>query len=273
MELNIVRSSFSPRENLINKSNYKSYYRIDFDGTIYERIYLDIPDISKREEVIFFHYIMNYERIFLKEKILYDLISRDNPWDFVVKFPDREFNIEITSIADSEEMFTKLKREEGFLKMSSLSKLPLHQLVKQNKLFPKDEIRTIIENYENSGISKNDIVDNPYYHLDFNLFFSDVRPTFVPLEFLLEQVIGKKARKNHEGKENTVVIVDNRTFTYEMSDVGLAMSKLEVFLEKCIFQEIWLYTGYYSELTGENSEFSFFPMKLPSIQKEVLKAL
>lgn len=272
--MNIKKSSFYPVKSLENKSNYKRYYRIERDGSIFERIFLDIPDPAIREQLICMHYMQYYVRVFLKELIGINIISRDNPWDFKIEIVNKEiFNIEITSIADDKSLFEKIKREERFAIASHEDKIPLHELEKLNKLFPKSEINKKLEELKKDNLSKKDLVDNPYKNQVGGIFLSSTFGTQEPLENLLREAIQKKEDKKHSEKEKTVLIVDNRTMIYEIKELHEAVKKLDQFLENSSFREIWFYTGYYTELDGNGGEYSFSPMKITELQSKTLTEL
>ncbi len=109
----IKRSGFNPVASLDDKRNYKRFYRIESDGSIVERIFLDVPDPSHREHLIFLHYLKHLAKIFKNQAIGINLLGRDNPWDFRIELStDEVFNIEITSIADSSKLF-EIQKEKS----------------------------------------------------------------------------------------------------------------------------------------------------------------
>ncbi|QNL48304.1 hypothetical protein H8S90_16065 [Olivibacter sp. SDN3] len=62
------------------------------------------------------------------------------------------------------------------------------------------------------------------------------------------------------------------TVTYELEDVVNYLDKLGNYFETLPFKEVWLYTGYYSDLDGNNAEYSFVPLKVEEIKLEKLKS-
>jgi len=254
--MKVKKSSFHPNCDMGGKSNFKPCYRIERDGTIFERICLDVPDISLREELICRHYLKMYSKVFLRDTVVgVNILSRDDPWDFKIKFSTKEvFNVEITSIAEDSEVFEKLKREERLILKSKEEKLPLHELEKLNGFFPDPEDEELIKKYKESGISKNEFVANPYNEKKTTVFLTSRIFNNEPLEDLIRNAIETKESKKHDGKNNTVLIIDNRTLTYEYSDLKVASNNLQDFLASCSFKEIWFYTGYCSDINGNNSE-------------------
>jgi len=272
--MEIIQSTFHPTCDMTGKSNYKPYYRIERDGTVFERICLDVPDISVREELICKHYLKNYAKVFLQDTVGVKIISSDDPWDFKIELSTKEvFNVEITSIAEDSELFEKLKREERLITKSKEETLPLHELEKLNGFFPNSEIEGLIKKYKDSGISKKDLVENPYKDRNPNIFLSSRTYDKEPLSNLIRKAIESKEVKKHFGKDNTVLIIDNRTLTYEYPDLNLALNSLEDHYKSSSFKEIWFYTGYCSDINGNNAEFSLAPLKIPKDQEEILNKM
>lgn len=85
------QSSFYPVSRLDNKNNYKRFSRIERDGSIVERVFLDVPDPSERERLICMHYLRHITRHFLKEDVGVNILTRDNPWDFSLELSTGEF--------------------------------------------------------------------------------------------------------------------------------------------------------------------------------------
>lgn len=90
--------------------------------------------------------------------------------------------------------------------------------------------------------------------------------TSVSLEELIKSAIVKKERKRHLNKEKTVLVIDNRTSLFEISDYVHAAESLSEYCDSLPFPEIWFYTGYCSDSDGNNAEFSFAPLKLNDMQ-------
>ncbi len=271
-DLVIKKSSFHPSCDLKDMFNYKTYNRIERDGTIFERVFLDIPDMTIREKVICLHFLKNQVMTFYTKEVAFNIISRDKPWDFKIELSTKEiFNIEITSIAENSQLFEKLKKEERFISKSNEDKIPLHELEKLNTFFPTIEITKSVEIHKQLGVTKNELVNNPYYKHKDNIFLSSAHYEEIELKKLIEDAILKKERKKHSEKENTILIIDNRTLTYEYSDLFLAIEGLEDNLKLSEFKEIWFYTGYCSELDGNNAEFSLAPLKIGLKKRKIIE--
>ena len=57
--LNLKRAKFSPVGSLENRQNCKRLFKIYHDGSIEERVSLDVPEPSHREFLICMHYMRN----------------------------------------------------------------------------------------------------------------------------------------------------------------------------------------------------------------------
>jgi hypothetical protein len=262
--MNIVKSSFHPQCDLKDKNNYKPSYRILRDGTVTERILLDVPDIELREQLICFHFLKNHVQVFCKKVVGFNIVSRDKPWDFGIELSNKEnFNIEITSIAESAELFEKTKREERLVSWSLKKEIPFHELKKLNSLFPNQEINQLIAELESKNISKKEELENPYFGKNTNIFFSSAYHDKEPIQNLIRAAIESKEAKKHSEKENTILVIDNRTLTYEYEDLHNASEELSEFYDSSSFKEIWFYTGYCTNNDGSYAEFSLGPLKLP----------
>ncbi len=78
----------------------------------------------------------------------------------------------------------------------------------------------------------------------------------------IEVALKKKAAKRHDGKECTILVLDNLTTHCEPRDFFNVLGELDDLLKKLPFKAIWLYTGYYSDDNGNNCEYSMIPLKL-----------
>lgn len=270
--MNTKKSSFYPITSLDKLHNYKQFYLIERDGTVFERVFLNISDVSLREKLICKHYLKNYVMMFCKQPVGLNVLSRDKPWDFKIELSTNEtFNIEITSIADDSGLFEKFKREERLESKSRSESIPFHEVEKLNQMFPNSEIEKLIQEHKKAGVKKEEMVPNPYFGDHPNLFLSSDWREKQPLEDLIKKAIDGKEAKKHLEKENTVLIIDNRTLIYEMEDLNASRSVLEQFYESCSFKEIWFYTGYASGLDGNNAEFSLAPLKISKHQEDILE--
>jgi len=270
----IHRAIFFPLADLSNKENYKRVVRVMPDGTGIERVFLSVPDMRHRENLICLHYLRHITRHFLKDFIGVNILSRDDPWDFKIGLSNGlTFNIEIVSIADHDLHFKQNKREERYVKCLNKENIKLHELKKLVTMFPDKETENLINSYINQGQRSVDLVPNPYFSSSIPIFLSATYETGEKLEVLLKEAIQKKANKKHEGKNNTVLIIDNRTGAYDSPDYFGALKVISPFANAQLFPEVWFYTGYYSDEEGNDAEFSFAPIKVTSEQDKILKEM
>lgn len=272
-QLNIRNSSFFPIQDLRNKNNYKEYLIVERDGRTLRRIFLNIFKPEYREYLIFIHYISRRIKFFHKEPTGFNILSRDNPWDFKIELSnDETFNVEITSISDNQWNFEMLRSEERLATQSNNEHMPFYELIKINKLFPDKSINMLINDYKKNNTSKKTFISNPFYAKTI----STIGRTDFPeqkLSEIISTAISKKENKNHSEKENTVLIIDNRTFTLEIEDFQIAFNELGNRFETSQFLEIWLYTGYYSSNDGNEAEYSFIPLKVTTEQRKTLNKM
>lgn len=265
------RSSFHPNCDMSDKKNFKTFNLIERDGTIFERILLDVPDVSLREYLVCVHYLKQQIKVFNKEPKMFNIISRDKPWDFYIETDYNEnFNVEITSIADDSDSFEKMKREERLIKISNVDQIAFHELIKLNSFFPTENITTLIDDYRKKDISKRDLVLNPFKDFSTNIFLSNSNGVKKNLDDLLIDSIKRKESKNHKDKESTIILIDNRTLSYEISDFYESLDRINDVLKKSSFKEIWIYTGYCSNEDGNNAEYSFIPIKTTEEQEKII---
>jgi len=270
----IKQSSFFPVSSLDGKNNFKRFYRIDRDGVIVERVFLDVSDPSSRELLICLHYLRHLVRNFLSENVGINIVDRDNPWDFLLELSTGEpFYLEITSIADNPKHFEINKSEERLSKWDSETKIPLRELKKLNHLFPDPKASKAINSYRVAGVSNSNLVDNPLIKTGPHILVSTMPDPDEAFSDKIRFSIEKKLSKNHKNKEKTVLIIDNRTSAFEVSDYKASANDLESYLNDLPFREIWLYTGYCSDDDGNNAEFSFAPLKITPEQNDILSGM
>lgn len=256
--MNILKSSFYPINTLKGKKNFRITYRINRDGTIIELIQLQVSNIYLREEIIHKHYLSLVKRNFDKFKnILF--VSRDMPWDFTYRdnTNNSEFNIEITSISENDWKFEKMKREEKMLEVCKQEYITIKELQKY-LLWIGEEIDAKYEKY-----TKEELVPNPFYNSYPKIYVSQSHKEDKSIEELIIDAIERKNKKNHDNKDQTILIIDNRNIIFGIEELKEAVIKLFEDLQKNPFPEIYFYNGYYSEDDGSNAEYSFIPFKLP----------
>jgi hypothetical protein len=268
------KSSFYPVSSLSGKNNFKRFNRIEEDGSVTERVFLNIPDPFERERIICIHYLRHITKHFIGDGVGVNIISRDEPWDFSLDIScGDKFNLEITSIADMDFHFEANKREERFEQCKRKERIPLHELKKLNRLFPDKNVSAIIEGHCNQNVKNDKDVANPYHGEDMVCFISCMPNPAISLEEHIKEAVSKKSNKNHSEKEKTVVIIDNRTSEYDVSDYISASKNLSGYFESIPFPEVWFYTGYCSDDDGNNAEFSFAPLKVTKQQQSILESM
>lgn len=271
---NARKVDFFPVGSLEGKRNYKRYLYVRKDGSILERIHLDVSDQSHREHLVCYHYLLHIARYFLQSDIAVSDLGRDEPWDFSLKLGSGEtFSVEITSIADNQQLFEVNKAEERFKRWRGYEYIPLHELSKLAALFPGGDLGRVAQHNQAQGFGPSDLVVNPLFEGGPPLFLSQIPEPTETLSQLVQTAIEKKAAKAHGGKEDVVLIIDNRTATYEIDDYRIAAETLEDSLLGVPFPEVWFYTGYYSDDDGSQAEFSFAPFKVRASQEHVLRTL
>ena len=272
--IKINRSSYFPVSPLDGRHNYKRVFRIEKDASVTERVFLDVPDPAHRELLICLHYLKHITRHFLGEHVGVNILSRDDPWDFKLQLSTgRIFNLEITAVADGPQHFEINKREERLARWGAVTSIPLHQIEKLNSLFPNAELEKQIMTHKTDGLTANELVDNPLQSTKMRILLSNLFEPVDTLENQLKCSIAKKLDKNHHEKEQTVVVIDNRTSAFDVQDYFSTAEALRPFIESTPFPEIWFYTGYCSDNDGNNAEFSFSPLKATSEQRAVLEKL
>lgn len=268
------RAAFFPVEDPSGKPNCKRFYRIEKDGSVTERVFLDVADIAEREQLICIHYLRHKVKHFLTEDVGVRVLARDDPWDFRVELSNGQvLNIEITSVADSSQHFEMNKREERLAAYVMLEEISMRGLRWLNRVFTDPQLEALLKEHEARGVESDQMVKNPIQRERSCIFLSSLFNPKESLEEQLRAVIEKKVKKRHQGKERTVLIVDNRTSAYDVPGYVEAAKALAPFLDSVPFPEIWFYTGYYSDHTGNYAEFSFSPLKVSDDQARALNEL
>lgn len=264
-------NSLNPNQDLTEKQNYKTFHVIERDGTIVTSYRLHLPDTKLREEIICKHFLSNYVACFIKEPVGVNIISRDQPWDFAIAFSNNEtLSIEITAIADHQDMFTKMKYEERLSALTEKAEIQLHELQRINQLFPDISTAAHIEEYQQQGLDKKSTVKNPYYHTETLIFDGGANHQLHSFNDLMTKAINKKISKNHPGKDALTLLIDNRTTLYEAHDIISALTLSQDYLEELPFKEVWIYTGYYSAPDASDTEYSLIAAKLSDERRDIL---
>lgn len=260
------QSVFSPIDESVERNNCMTTIVVDRDGKATERVRLSVNDPAHREELILRHYIRHYANAFCSLPVGVNICGRDNPWDFDVELNGEDrFFVEITAIGDSKFQFEREKREERLANESMKPEIRLRDLRKVRKMFSLDEIDDVIKAYSNEPADL--MVANPLYgDPSKRLITGQIMRPDAPLTDKIMAAVNAKAAKKHDGKENTVLILDYRT-NFPTSDGLLeAMERLPEYFAASPFPEIWLYHGFFSDDDGSNAEFSLAPLKVSEAQ-------
>jgi hypothetical protein len=256
------RDTFNPKNLLENSSNYKRYFYIQPDGSIVERVHLNIIDKRLREEVVLLHYLSFMVKHAVKSDIGINIISRDNPWDFELRASnDMHFNVEITSIADNDFQLQVHSREDFISKEAYGEQIRLRHLEKIETMFPNEELRVQIKQLRQSGKSLDELVDNPFFDKHERIFVSAL-PERVPLHETIIKAIKSKQSKKADDKSDTILLLDNRTSVLYVDEMSRALQECQGEIDASDFNEIWLYTGYCSDADGSNGQFTFMSLKV-----------
>ncbi len=257
------RKGFFPENSLNERKNIFPLFSIAPDGAVILGIHLAVENDRIREQIICTHFLQQLTK-FLNTPLGVWIINRDKPWDFEIGLSlGRKFNIEITSISENEKIFKNRRHIELIRLQSGNSNLPLSLLSKLNSFFPDEQVTSLIERHRNDAQGKNALVENPYFGKERHGFLTWQPGKKTTLENLIARAITSKSSKNHEGKNHTVLIIDNRTCQFDIDDFDAAAKKFQSDDFKNDFAEVWLYTGYYSDNDGNNAEYSLIPIKLP----------
>jgi hypothetical protein len=259
------RDGFFPRKDPSKLHNCKQYFWIQPDGSRLHAAYLNALEESFREEIILNQYLSHMTRILAERPIRYNIVSRDEPWDFSLALnTGAQINVEISSFTDRDGFFKRLTAEELLQRHSYYATIRLGLLIKIAKLFPDQELDNTIEEHRSNGLSSSNEVPNPYYPERPKLFnsFSPLQPLDIYEQASL--AISKKQSKRHQGKQDTVLILDNRTATAGLTDFERIAHRLDGLIRWTEFSEVWLYTGYGGGHNQKFEDYLLLPFKLPS---------
>lgn len=252
----IRKHELYPSDFSSKKENYEKMYKLFEDGTIEERVRLYIENDRDREAVIAWHFLLFENKFFRKEKVGIELVSRDDPWDFEIKLSNGEhFFIEITSIADDDEQFIRQSREKHYRSLNNKEYITKKEFKQLIRFFPN-----LKGNKEISPPSENELIVNPIFN-DFKQFIGFNSEVVENLGDKLIRVIGKKVEKSHNRKQETVLIIDNRSGAYGLKDLEDAIKNNQKYFDSLTFKEVWFYTGYYSDFMFEDYEAGLTPLK------------
>lgn len=258
------RKGFFPTKDPSLLHNCKQYFWVRPDASVLQAVYFNPLEDSFREELILKHYVQHLVKDSRSEGIGFNILSRDRPWDFRVGFSSGiTQNVEITAITDREGFFQRLTAEELIQRHAHYPTIRLGILEKILGKFPDHNIADLIADKRQSGFSKSDEVENPYYPEKPKVFTSINMLPLLNLKDELQKAILEKQRKKHRGKQQTILIIDNRTAIADIDDFMRVAKEMSHFFDWVEFPEIWLYTGYGGGHVEEFEECLLLPLKLP----------
>lgn len=166
------RKGFFPKNSLEGKNNFLPTIHIFHPNlTPILGVYLTVPDMRLREQIIFSHYFQQYAKLFADLPLGIWVNKRDNPWDFEIETSQgNKLNIEIISIAESHKAFKNRKDTEMFIGQTNAEQIPFSLLQKVNAKFPDESVDKLIARFEAQKASKNQLVDNPIFNTSPNFF-------------------------------------------------------------------------------------------------------
>ena len=227
-----------------------------------ERVLLNILDKRTREHVICMHFLQFLVKHIIGDDVGFNILSRDDPWDFKLELSTgATFNLEIVSIADNRLQFEVLTREEARDNASYRPQLRLRDLAKIAGNFPDQDIVEAVARHRENGVRPDDLVDNPDFGQAARMYISTSVPRDGTLAEIIDRAIEGKEGKSAPGKEETVLIIDNRTSVYFIDEVITAFEALNGRLASSPFREIWFYNGYCSDNDGNHGQYTFIRCK------------
>ena len=258
---NAKRKGWYARQPLDGKKQFKRIYTVNRDGSVIDNVFLNVSDVRSREEIIAIHFLnFAFDLIFPGDEIV-SKSGRDAPWDFSFKLRSGgSFNIEIVSISDNAHRFEVHKREELVEGLCTARSIPLSLLQKINKGIPTENARSIISEAARLSTKRNDLVSNPWYNPtgeNRHVYESMLYQPDASLGDLVRNAVRIKEEKAHPDKSDTILIIDNRTQAFDIDDYREMVSNPLWDLSQTPFKQIWFYTGYYSDVTGAEAEFSW----------------
>ena len=244
-----------------DRRNFKRQIIVHRDGSFTERILLAVPDARHREYLICLHFLRCLEQS-LATELGINFLKRDDPWDFRAELSTGEtINIEITAIADNEHRFVTESRQSELARTKPDATISLRRLEKLERQFPDPSVAAHIAEVRAAGKQPSDQVANPYFGEGPTLFMEGMTGASADLLDLVAAAVASKVAKPHAEKSQTVLIIDNRTITYDLPDFRAVMPELDALAAATAFAEIWVYTGYCSDDDGNNAEFTLFSLK------------
>lgn len=263
--------TINPLLNSEGKNNFIECSIIERDGNIRKIVRLSVFSKALREEIICKHFLRTYVKFFVKEDVGIKILKRDLPWDFYIELSTKErLLIEITSISDNQ--IRSLNYEERFNHVSNIENIEFHELIKLDFNFPNKNIAELIKRMKEKGIKNNDIIKNPYYSPSAPILFFNPNPVYpFEIDMLIKDIVNKKLSKNHSNKDDLILIIDNRILIYKEDEILDIINQNQSYFDSLPFKEIWLYTGYFSDIYGNKAEYILCPIKISNSKLELLQ--
>jgi hypothetical protein len=266
---------FAPRQPLDGKNNVVRNVFVAEDGSVNEVIRLNILDDRHREDIVAFHFCMQYARIYYghePERPDFYIVGRDDPWDYrYVMHDGSRFNVEICRVA-SDSFLKLLKAENDCSLLLMKEQLYGYEIRKIEKCFPSTFPGQLVEEVSKPG-SKHKVFPNAASYSPSRIF---LRPPFEPrvdIKTVLSVALQKKLNKKNSEKNETHLVLDNLTTHATATDFDEAYNAISEFLKSMPFISVWLYTGYYSDDDGGNCEYSLTAIKVSGDLERKLQAL
>jgi len=250
----------NPEAPLHDKLNFKKHLFIERDGSIIQSVRLSAEQ-NLREEIILNHVVGQLSSIgYINKQQEFEITSRDAPWDFNIKTKcGREFNIEITEFTDSKN-YRQMNEEKEleFRKLFSAKRAPYIKIKKAVEYLSMEDINL-------PEISKGDnktLIENPLFGKEEPRFFISISGEMKKNIEAFKYAILKKTQKKHGDKDNTILVLDNRSIYFNSAHYEEILEWAHDNKPNIPFKEIFVYTGYYSNDDGRYSEFSIMSLML-----------
>lgn len=242
--------------------NCKETHVIGRDGSILLLKRLFAPQQIK-EEIIFNHLMKALvQSKYIKPYQDFIKFERDAPWDFIVETNcGKAFNVEVTEFTDSQQ--SRQINEEKELELKLLSTKKEAKYISIRKAIDYLNLNPALLFELPKGNNKK-IVENPLFgKLDDILFWSNYSKDKNNFEELVK-TLKKKINKKNTGKENTIVVLDNRSNFFDFFDFLKFQEWVHENKNTIPFKEIFVYTGYFSTDDGSIAEYSIISLGISS---------
>lgn len=253
----------NPHAPVFNKHNFKEHHFIEQDGTLIKLIRL-FAEQELREEIIMRQIVGrlvasgNMQGNGKFEVLRED--NKNNHWDFRIK-PETgdQFNMEITEFTDSKKY--RQIDEEKELELKKLFSAKRAPFVKIKKAIEYYDIKDINIPDKPSGGLKEEI-DNPLFEKGEQYLFTSFSGEMNNNLASVKDAIQKKIDKPHADKENTILVLDNRSVYFNFYHYEKILDWIRNEKPDIPFKEVLIYTGYYSDESGRDSEFNMMSLML-----------